>query len=353
MNIDLTSMKNNKQLEVITGFKYAEIADIIFSGVFLKSKINDLNLKDNIDDHFIRGDNIFVRNRKFTISENDIIFCKTEYVNELFYLLKKQCNFKNLKLITHQSDKRITKRIYKKKPDCISKWYSINVDTYFPNLIPIPLGIADFHEKNLNKDSFTRQNLLENFLLNKKNLLYLNFNQNTNFSHRKNIYSTFKKKTWANINKDPLSNKVYQAKITEHSFNLAPWGNGIDTHRFWESLYSNSIPVTKDHLLYNSFQSLPMLLVESYEQITKKFLNNFLTEVYETKDIYNLEKLDFKYWRQLICDNSGNIPNERKLELINHRHEYFFFIANLKHTIFSKLKVFNRLRRLIHKYTKI
>jgi hypothetical protein len=96
-----------------------------------------------------------------------------------------------------------------------------------------------------------------------------------------------------------------------------------------------------------------MLLVESYEQITKKFLNNFLTEVYETKDIYNLEKLDFKYWRQLICDNSGNIPNERKLELINHRHEYFFFIANLKHTIFSKLKVFNRLRRLIHKYTKI
>ena len=37
------------------------------------------------------------------------------------------------------------------KPKCISKWYSINVDYSNPDLIPIPIGLANFHTKNLNE----------------------------------------------------------------------------------------------------------------------------------------------------------------------------------------------------------
>ena len=88
----MTNTTNN--IEIITGFKFAEIADVVFSGVFIKSQIKDLDLSNNIDVHKGDDEYIFIRKKEFKLSENDIIFCKTEYVKELFYILKKQCNFK-------------------------------------------------------------------------------------------------------------------------------------------------------------------------------------------------------------------------------------------------------------------
>ena len=349
MNINLTSMQDNKKIEIITGFKFAAIADIIFSGVFLKSQVDSLNLKDNIENHVGYDDYVFVRNKKFTICENDIIFCKTEYIYELFYLLDKQCNLKNIKLITHQSDMKIGRKLYRKKPDCISKWYSINVDGSFTNLIPIPLGIANFHDKNLSENSFEDPYSSIEYFSEKNSLLYINFNPNTNFSHRKNIYDIFRDKLWANLDESPLKNNAYKNKMAYHRFTLAPWGNGIDTHRFWESLYAKSIPVTKKHLIYSSFESIPMVLVDDYKQITENFLDTSMKILNDKKGTYGCEQLDFQYWQKLICDKSEDISNQSKVELVNYWHNYYFFTANLKHTIFSKLKVFNRLRRFIFK----
>ena len=182
-------MNNNQNL--VSGFKFAEISNIIFSGVFLKSQIEDLNMLENIDNHIGDDEYIFVRKDKFILKENNIIFCKTEYINELFKILKTQSSFKNIKLITHQSDLRITRKLFKRKPDCISKWFSINVDYKDDNLIPIPIGLANFHSKNLNEKLFINDINFENFYKDKKSLLYLNFNVNTNFDHRKNLFRMF------------------------------------------------------------------------------------------------------------------------------------------------------------------
>ena len=43
----------NKKSNIVTGFKFAEIADVVFSGVFLKSQINNLRLQENIRTHRI------------------------------------------------------------------------------------------------------------------------------------------------------------------------------------------------------------------------------------------------------------------------------------------------------------
>jgi hypothetical protein len=345
------SIQDNQKMEIITGFKYAQLADIIFSGVFLKSQVDSLKLKDSIENHVGYDDYIFVRKKKFIINENDIIFCKTEYIYELFYLLDKQCDFKNIKLITHQSDMKVGKKLYKKKPECISKWYAINVDESFPDLIPIPLGLANFHDKNLSENSFEDKHLSKDYYSDKKNLLYLNFNANTNFSHRKNIYNIFRDKPWASLDEVPLSNDTYKNKMALHKFTLAPWGNGIDTHRFWESLYAKSIPVTKKHLIYSSFKSIPMILVDEYNQVTEEYLNNSFETINDKKATLSCEQLNFKYWKKLIYDKSQDISNQNKIELVNSWHGYYFFTANLKHTILSKLKVFNRLRRYFFKVT--
>lgn len=343
---------NNRDINVVTGFKFAEIADVVFSGIFLKSQINSLNIAKNIEENSNNNDYVIVKKKEFKLSENDIIFCKTEYLKELFFVLKKQCNFKNIKLISHQSDLKIDKKLYDLKPKCISKWYSINIDYKTPDLIPIPLGIANFHSKNLSKDNFRYLEKNEYFIKTKK-LIYINFNPNTNFSHRKSLYGTFKTNTWATKDIEPLQNEDYQKKITQHKFTLAPWGNGIDTHRFWEILYSGSIPITQFHHIYSSFTSIPRVLVNEYSEITKEFLDQKFTNLEASKKNFNFEELNFDYWKNLICDDSNDIENVESINLQNQLHFFFRYKADLSHYIKSKLKFFNRIRRYVFRKFKI
>jgi len=343
---------NNKDLNTITGFKFAEIADVIFSGIFLKSQIDNLNITKNIQESIKNNDYVIVKKKDFELSENDIIFCKTEYLKELFFVLKKQCNFNNIKLISHQSDLKIDKKLYDLKPKCISKWYSINIDYKTPDLIPIPLGIANFHSKNLSINNFNYVEKNEYFIETKK-LMYANFNPNTNFSHRKNIYGLFKSNTWATKDIEPLNNEDYQKKLTQHKFTLAPWGNGIDTHRFWEILYSGSIPITQNHHIYSSFTSIPRVLVNDYSEITKEFLDHEFINLEKNKENFNLEELNFDYWRKLIRDDSNYLKYEKSINLQNQFHFFFRYKADLSHYIKSKLKFFNRIRRYIFRKFKI
>ena len=63
----------NKKSNIVTGFKFAEIADVVFSGVFLKSQINNLRLQENMQEH-IGYDDYVCEKKEFKLKENDIIF---------------------------------------------------------------------------------------------------------------------------------------------------------------------------------------------------------------------------------------------------------------------------------------
>ena len=343
----------HKEIEFISGFKFAEMSDIIFSGMFEKSQIDSLNLDQNIrentNEHLITGRYIFVRTKNFELKENDVIFCKTEFIYELFSILKKQSNFKNIKLITHQSDMRVTKKMYAKKPNCISEWYSCNVDIDRKDLIPIPLGLANFHPKNLNENHFLNNINFSNYFGNKEKLFYINFNPNTNFSHRKDLYKSFQGFEWADSDKTQISLDGYKKRMSKYHFVLAPWGNGIDTHRFWEILYSGSIPVTKKHIIYESFLNIPKIQINNYSQVTKKFLNENIKVLDENKEKYSFDELDFKYWKNKIKSNEINATNIKPVLMKSYSYRYYGFTIDFKYRLKSKFKSFNRIRRFIFK----
>ena len=52
---------NNRDINVVTGFKFAEIADVVFSGIFLKSQINSLNIAKNIEENSNNNDYVIVK----------------------------------------------------------------------------------------------------------------------------------------------------------------------------------------------------------------------------------------------------------------------------------------------------
>ena len=58
-------MENNnlKSINIISSFKFAEISNVIFSGVFLKSQLDELNLLDDISDHVGDHEYFFVRKK--------------------------------------------------------------------------------------------------------------------------------------------------------------------------------------------------------------------------------------------------------------------------------------------------
>ena len=69
--------------EFITSYKFAKISNVIYSGVFLENQIEDLNISDF---NVVSKNNgfLYIRNKKFTLKENDIIFCRTEDIKVFF-----------------------------------------------------------------------------------------------------------------------------------------------------------------------------------------------------------------------------------------------------------------------------
>jgi hypothetical protein len=67
----------------------------------------------------------------------------------------------------------------------------------------------------------------------------------------------------------PLSPARFQAALRAHRFVLAPRGNGIDTHRFWEALYADAIPVTRASAWSRAIRAagVPLIEVEAWDDI--------------------------------------------------------------------------------------
>jgi hypothetical protein len=66
-----------------------------------------------------------------------------------------------------------------------------------------------------------------------------------------------------------LSPARFQAALRAHRFVLAPRGNGVDTHRFWEALYADAIPVTRASAWSRAIRAagLPLIEVDDWDEI--------------------------------------------------------------------------------------
>ena len=243
--------------------------------------------------------------------------------------------------------------MYRLKPKCISEWYSVNVDIVRNDLIPIPIGIANFHSKNLNSELFTEEVNISKYFLPKVNTLYLNFNPNTKFSERKGLFEYFKNQNWTEVDEEIINHQDYKDKIAKHKFLLSPWGNGIDTHRLWEALYSGTIPVTKKHDLYQSFTTLPILQVDDYFSLTEESLHFEFENFYKNRQSYNLSELDFEYWKSRILENVIDSDPRKEILIINNLSNFRKSLPDYKHSFKSKFKKLNRLRRYIYKKIKL
>ena len=330
MNLFINGLNSQ---DVLTSYNFARNSDVVFSETVTHQQFSELNKDNDLEIIFKNSYLVFYVQKKFELSENNIIFTNTYFIDNLFEILREVKHLKNIKLITHQTDIPITEKIYKNKPDCISEWYSINVDFEHKDLISLPLGLANYYSpKNVFKESFQKLT----FNKNPKLSLYINYKINTNSQERKKLRSIFINKDWV-VFKEPSDDlEAYIKDLNKYKFILSPWGNGYDTHRFWETLYSGSIPVTKQHITYNSASGLPILFVNDYKNLTKSDLFNFLENT-------NFEKIDYKklkigYWLDLINENINEDTLEESQIIENLVYKKFIQKYNQRASKENKIK---------------
>jgi hypothetical protein len=263
---------------MISGKDFIEISNIIFCPTqrnlycrYNVSIINDINTIDK-----------------------PILYTHTDFIPDLFNILEKVD--KKVILISHNSDHN-TPNIH--IPECIFKWYSQNVSMEDTRLESIPIGIEnDVWFPHIGKRNKMVNKLKE--LKNHRSLLYINHNVNTNPSERKDPYDLFKDKNWTILKNYKNGDRFdeYIDDIYNSKFVLCPNGNGIDTHRLWETLYLKTIPVVKKSINSSFYKELPICFVDNWNDINEIFLQNEYNRISNID--WNLEKLDIEYWKNKI-----------------------------------------------------
>lgn len=259
------------------------------------------NTMSDLADHVITLDS---PNIPFDKNSVDVIYCKTEYIKQLFKYLRNIKN-KQYALITGKSDHPIilitgmsaksVKRFYiPNKPNCIVKWFAVNAVQDHPQIFPIPLGIENHIGKSKGKHTNHKwfiENIDRLCLKEKQNVVYCNFKIETNPKQRKNVINILKNKGLELIIDPPLPFEEYCERMSECKFVLCPPGRGVDTHRLWESLYLGCIPITLKSRIYQYYH-LPIVQVEHWEDLCEDVLN--IDRNCDYKELY------ISYWKEKI-----------------------------------------------------
>lgn len=216
-----------------------------------------------------------------------------------FIIKAKKNESKKYTLVTHNSDWSVGKAldVVGLTVDELPKniyWFAQNVDVESPLIEAIPIGLENHHWHPKK-----REMLLEVINMAPKKYKYLCcalFNTSTN-PRRKAIMEYFQQFDWCYC-KETINGRGiedYFEIIDNSMFCVCPEGNGIDTHRFWECSYLQTIPIVEDCINIRFFNKLPMLTFGSLLDVTKEDL----IYTYEKED-FSYKILDMNYWKDKI-----------------------------------------------------
>jgi hypothetical protein len=177
-------------------------------------------------------------------------------------------------------------------------WYTINKQS--DRIFGLPLGITNnTNESGLHPIYGNLESMIEimNESKQDKNLVYMNFNIATYPQERQEVFNLFQDKEW--VTRGIIENTIqgrarFLREIRNHTFALCPRGNGVDTHRLWETLYMGSIPIVKKDIAYSDFEDLPICFINEWNEVNIEFLKQEKQRITSTE--WNMDKLKVSYW---------------------------------------------------------
>ena len=180
-------------------------------------------------------------------------------------------------LVTHNSDEGVDARhlpFLDEAGSRLRRWFAQNLDARHPKLTPLPIGIANsmWPHGDLR---VLRRAVAAQARRRKDRLVFLDFNPRT-YEPRRRVWETLRQ-SFPELSGEaptPRPFRAYLEDMARHRFSVCPRGNGIDTHRVWESLYLGVVPIVERsvHTELWSELGLPIVLVSDWAEVTPTFL---------------------------------------------------------------------------------
>lgn len=228
------------------------------------------------------------------VKKNDLIFVETYYLEAFFYNFYSDIAYPFF-LITHNADMSVPGKFYFYLLDQkIINWFSVNVEQDHPKLVLLPFGIAN---KRFSYGAVSTLKKKRAASIDKKHLMYLNFDEENYPKERKYVRNHFSKKKYVYLGEKKHFTS-YLDDVKTSKFVLSPRGIGLDCYRTWETLYVGSFPVVKSSSLDSLFEDLPVLIVNDWAMINRAFLESAYQSMLTKK--YDFSKLRFSYWKKKV-----------------------------------------------------
>jgi hypothetical protein len=264
--ISSCSFINNSN--IISGEKIQKIADIVLgspnslewnpNNIFYSKGLSTIDSISNIEKYnsiFVFTHDLELFYSKFGDQINDKIIISHNSDHEINYISNVKLHLAQNCLVSH-------------KLDTLSNCHK---------LISIPIGIE-------NKQWFDHAIFEEVREMNikKSKDIYFYFSLDTHFT-RRDCYDKLKDKLTWNVKR---SKEDYFKELACHKYAICPRGNGLDTHRIWECLYLNVIPIVHKNDFIN-IDNLPIIILHDWcdiDNIPCEFSNQKLSKL--TVDYY-------------------------------------------------------------------
>lgn len=231
------------------------------------------------------------------LMDDKIIYRDTDKVDDSVY------NYDIL--ITHNSDYSTSMANVDIERNKNMIWFSTNVDIKHERIRAIPIGLEN-PEWHPNLVKIRKILALRPLPLEPKYLCSAIFNTATHPSRRETL-KYFQSQPWCHTRKsiNGADFNDYVVKMKDSKFVVCPRGNGIDTHRLWETLYMGKVPIVErcvntQQLIHGVF---PAILVDSFEEVTEELLIQWWNDNKYSKMM--CYRLLMSFWEETIWGTAG------------------------------------------------
>jgi hypothetical protein len=235
-----------------------------------------------------------IRFKSSAISEDDLIYLDLVDLQRFIETLETYPPTNKFVLISYNTNLTFKQEHFDKLKSYVSRIYATNLEFIDdPYVLPIPLGFID-------SSSITHAWYKEVYdqRYAKEMLLYVNFSINVNKIKRTRCMLAFMDKPWVS-NKYNMSRGQYYIDISKSKYAISPEGLSLDSHRIYECIYLDTIPIVKTSQFDFFYKNLPIVIVNDWNEVTEQFLlDNYIEHITRLKEwkIANPNWTDAKSW---------------------------------------------------------
>lgn len=255
-------------------------------------------------------EDILTTDKYLSLQSADITYIKTDLLTNRLAQMRWRGQLHSARpspvWITGHSDYPIDEEVFNRYQHNCQRWFTVNNHVNHPKMVSLPLGITNnTNESDIHPIYGNTAIMMEVMRQPKmdRNLVYMNFSIRTYPSDRQPCFDMFKDKSWVSVGNSVNTldgRRTFLQELRNHTFVLCPRGNGLDTHRLWETLYMGSIPIVKRHIGLEEFSDLPILFIDDWSDVTEELLRATAADFTLGTRTWNLKKLTFSYWKQRI-----------------------------------------------------